>query len=82
MDSSNITEWLSAAERLGDKTESILSAELFLLSRIAETSWDLTLVESDDGYGEFSEEEKTSFRNKHKDAVAAYNKWLADGGYD
>ena len=69
---------LASAERMGDRTESILSAELFLLRKIAETSSDVVKAEH---WEELREAcgGMEPLRKLHADAVVAYEKWLSDG---
>ncbi len=69
---------LASAERMGDKTEIIDAAELFLLRAIASTSSDLVKAEHWDEFRQACGGIK-SLKSKHADAVAVYEKWLSDG---
>lgn len=69
---------LASAERMVDRTEMILSAELFLLRRVAETSSDVVKAEH---WEELREAcgGMEPLRAEHAAAVGAYEKWLSEG---
>jgi hypothetical protein len=64
--------------RLGDREETIYSAELFLLRRVAETSSDMVKARD---WPEFREATGGQERldQAHADALREYEQWLSDG---
>ena len=69
---------LALAESKGDKEESIYSAELFLLRKIAETSSDLVKAREWDEFREINGGME-GFESAHRAAVGAWEQWHADG---
>lgn len=65
-------------DRFGDREETIYSAELFLLRRIAETSSDMVKARDWPEFrGASGGQEKLN--KAHADALNEYEQWLADG---
>ena len=71
------SDLLARAERLGDKEESISSAELLLLRNVAASSSDLVKAKDWEEFRDAVGLEKCS--EAHKKAVYAYEQWIADG---
>lgn len=69
---------LALAESKGDAKETVYSAELLLLRRVAETSSDLVKARSWDEFREAMGGMKP-LDHAHGEAVAAYEQWLSDG---
>jgi hypothetical protein len=73
-----VNDLIRIAEEKGDKEESVLSAELFLLRKIAESSSDLVKAKNWDEFREACGGIK-KLEACHAKTVYAYEKWLADG---
>ena len=69
---------MNVNDRFGDQSESIFSAELYLLRRIAETSSDMIKARH---WPEFREASggQEKLNQIHADAVAEYQEWMAEG---
>lgn len=72
------TALLASVSAFGDKEESVLRAELFLLRKIASTSSDLVKAREWDEFREINGG-MAGFEVAHRNAVGAYEQWLADG---
>ena len=64
--------------RFGDREETIYSAELYLLRRIAETSSDMVKARDWPEFREATGGQK-KLDETHEDALREYEQWLSEG---